>query len=340
MKEHFFFGYLYIKSSKVLAFISVIIGLGVCVSLLFDWRKTIEEKKYQSNPVLTASLQKLVSDYDNTKTQALELHSKLMISAQEKIELAEDPKFFDSYILADEFAELQTQVNSIQQNSEVLKKLVFKSFDQSVNALLETMRQHAISKNWMSKEEVKVEEKTQDEIPFRLFKVVDFSELKDRKKSLNEGMDFLSGLLKEADKEDSKTNITALTNHLGAYLNILNSIKVNIPLAPEAAEDDIITNKKRVFIVMDRLKFLKESVRSVVFDSWGLDLQYEKTSQLIQEELAKCLQAKEEVRQTISKYSFDLCWTVLISVVVTISILISSDLLKAVLLISLKNNKA
>ena len=280
-----------------------------------------------------------MDDYDNTKTQALDLHKKLMVAAQEKIQLNQDPNFYNSYRLADEFADLQIQVDSIQKNSDILKELVFKSFDKSINFLLEKMRKYAITKNWMTEAEEKEEVKTQDEVPFRLFKVVDFRDLTDRKNSLNEGVVYLNALLKDAEHQDSKMNIQALTSHLTAYLNILNSIKINIPMA-DLPEDDIDTaQKKRIFIVMDRLKFLKESVRDVVFGSWGLDLQYEKTSQLIQEELAKCLKAKEDVRQTIAKYGFDLCWTVLLSVVVTIVILISSDLLKAVLVISMKNSK-
>ena len=115
------------------------------------------------------------------------------------------------------------------------------------------------------------------------------------------------------------------------YLDILNSVNADLPSAPELPVVDLDNNsKKRVFIVMDRLRNLKMSVRDVVFRSWTLDLQYEKTSRMIQEEMTKCLESQEEVRQTLASYSFSLCWTVLISLTITVFILVSSDLLRAV----------
>lgn len=340
MKEHYFFGYLYIKSSKVLAVLSIIIGAAVCGSLLFDWKKTVDDARYKSNPALTASLKKLQQTYNDTKKHTFELHSQLGDAGSEEVKLLPDPSFYDSYVVADHFTELQEQVDNIQKNSDSLKDIAYKNFAVSADYLLKKMRDYAILKKWLteSPKETADDKKTEEgqQAPFRLLAVESNTDLKDKRDGLQEGLSFVNELMLTAENPDSKVKLTSLSNHINAYLSILNAAGIN--LMTDVGEDDPeMEQKKRIFQVMEKLNFIKESVRAVVYNNWALDFQYEKTSGLIQQELKKCLDAKENVRRTVSDYSFKLACTFLLSVVVTISILISADLLKAVLIIALRN---
>jgi len=337
MKEHYFFGYLYIKSSKALAVISIIVSAAVCGSLLYDWKNTIDEARYKSSPALTNSLKKLQKTYNDTKKNSFELNSRLGHS-NEDLKLLPDPSFYDTYLLADHFTELQEQVDNIQKNSDMLKDMAYKSFSESADYLLKKMRDYAIMKNWMKAQDVPPENGPQDESkrPFRLLAVENNEDLKDKRDGLVEGLSFVNDLMISAENADSKVKLTSLSNHMNAYLSILNAAGINL-MADTEEDDAEQEQKKRIFQVMEKLNFIKESVRAVVYNNWTLDFQYEKTSALIQQELKNCLEAKEKVRKTISSYSFQLAWTLLAAVVVTISILISADLLKAVLVISLKN---
>ena len=49
MKENYFFAYLYIKSAKILAVISIIIGTFVCGSQMLNWKETIDITIRQKN---------------------------------------------------------------------------------------------------------------------------------------------------------------------------------------------------------------------------------------------------------------------------------------------------
>ena len=335
MKEHYFFGYLYIKSSKVLAVLSIVVGAAVCGSLLFDWKKTVDDARYESNPALATSLAKLQDTYTNTKKSTFELHSQLGHDNAD-VKLMPDPSFYDTYVIADHFAELQQQVDNIQKNSDILKDMAYKSFAESADYLLKKMRDYAIMKKWMEAPEQGAAEADADKKPFRLLAVENIADLKDKRDGLNEGLSFVNELMVSAENPDSKVKLTSLSNHMNAYLSILNAAGINLMSATEE-DDPEVEQKKRIFQVMEKLNFIKESVRAVVYNNWALDFQYEKTSALIQQELKNCLDAKEKVRKTISSYSFQLAWTLLAAIITTISILISADLLKAVLIFSLRN---
>lgn len=336
MKEHYFFGYLYIKSSKVLAVLSVVVGAAVCGSLLFDWKKTVDGAKYESSPALTNSLKKLQETYNETKKNTFELHTQLGHDNTD-VKLLADPSFYDSYVVAEHFTELQEQVDNIQKNSNTLKDLAYLSFAESADYLLEKMKKYAIMKKWMNPSVDKPKSEGGESVkPFRLLAVDNVSDLKDKRDGLNEGLQFVNDLMVTAENPDSKVKLTSLSNHINAYLSILNAAGINL-MSSVTEDDPEQEQKQRIFEVMEKLNFIKESVRAVVYNNWALDFQYEKTSALIQEELKKCLDAKETVRKTVATYSFQLAWTLLVSIVATISILISADLLKAVLVISLRN---
>ena len=336
MKEHYFFGYLYIKSSKALAVLSILVSAVVCGSLLFDWKNTVDEAQYKASPGLTNSLKKLQKTYNDTKKHSFELNSQLGHSGEE-LKLHPDPSFYDTYVVADHFTELQGQVDKIQKNSDMLKDMAYKSFSESADYLLKKMRDYAIMKKWLKAEEQPAgNQQDEGKNPFRLLAVENNEDLKDKRDGLVEGLNFVNDLMVTAENADSKVKLTSLSNHMNAYLSILNAAGIN--LMADVEEDDAEQEqKKRIFQVMEKLNFIKESVRAVVYNNWSLDFQYEKTSALIQQELKSCLDAKEKVRKTISSYSFLLAWTLLAAVVVTISILISADLLKAVLVISLRS---
>lgn len=337
MKEHYLFGYLYIKSSKALAILSIVVSAAVCGTLLFDWKKTVDEARYKSNPALANSLKKLQQTYNDTKKSSFELNSQLGHSGEAPV-LEADPSFYEPVVAA-HFTELQMEVDKIQKNSDILKDLAYKRFSDSADFLLKKMHDYAIQKNWIKPEDVKDENsanKDESKNPFRLLAVENNEDLKDKRAGLVEGLSFVNDLMVSAENADSKVKLTSLSNHMNAYLNILNA--AGISLMSDVEESDAEQEqKKRIFQVIEKLNFIKESVRAVVYNNWTLDFQYEKTSALIQQELKKCLDAKENVRKTISSYSFQLAWTLLAAVVVTISILISADLLKAVLVISLRN---
>ena len=337
MKEHYFFGYLYIKSSKALAILSIIVSAAVCGTILFDWKKTVDDARYKPSPALTNSLKKLQQTYNDTKKNSFDLNSQLGHS-NEGLGLLPDPSFYDSYIVAEHFTELQGQVDNIQKNSDKLKDMAYKSFSESADYLLKKMRDYAIMKKWLKPEDVHSEngDKDKSKMPFRLLAVENNEDLKDKRAGLEEGLSFVNDLMVSAENADSKVKLTSLANHMNAYLGILNAAGISL-MADAEENDPEMEQKKRIFQVMEKLNFIKESVRAVVYNNWALDFQYEKTSALIQQELKSCLDAKEKVRKTISSYSYQLAWTLLAAVVVTISILISADLLKAVLVISLKN---
>ncbi|MCM8540352.1 MAG: hypothetical protein NE328_08760 [Lentisphaeraceae bacterium] len=337
MKEHYFFGYLYIKSSKVLAILSIVVGAAVCGSLLFDWKKTVDSSKYESNPALTTSLKKLQQTYNETKKNTFELHSQLGHDNAD-VKLMPDPSFYDSYVVADHFTELQEQVDNIQKNSNILKDLAYTNFAESADFLLDKMKKYAIMKKWMtpSAEDEGGTPGDESSKPFRLLAVDNVTDLKDKRDGLNEGLQFVNDLMVTAENADSKVKLTSLSNHINAYLSILNAAGINL-MSTTDENDPELEQKQRIFKVMEKLNFIKESVRAVVYNNWALDFQYEKTSTLIQEELKKCLDAKETVRKTVSSYGFQLAWTLLAAIITTISILISADLLKAVLIISLRN---
>lgn len=337
MKEHYFFGYLYIKSSKVLAVLSIVVGAAVCGSLLFDWKKTVDGAKYESTPALTNSLKKLQQTYNDTKKNTFELHTQLGHDNSD-VELMPDPSFYDSYIVAEHFTELQEQVDNIQKNSNTLKDLAYMNFAESADFLHNKMKKYAIMKKWMSPtpENAATTAGSEGAKPFRLLAVDNVTDLKDKRDGLNEGLQFVNDLMVTAENPDSKVKLTSLSNHINAYLSILNAAGINLMSASDE-DDPEREQKQRIFEVMEKLNFIKESVRAVVYNNWALDFQYEKTSSLIQEELKKCLDAKEIVRKTVSSYGFQLAWTLLAAIVSTISILISADLLKAVLVISLRS---
>ena len=336
MKEHYFFGYLYIKSSKVLAVLSIVVGAAVCGSLLFDWKKTVDGAKYESNPALATSLKKLQQTYNDTKKSTFELHTQLGHENSD-VKLQPDPSFYDIYVVAEHFTELKEQVDNIQKNSNMLKDLAYKSFAESADFLLDKMKKYAIMKKWMSPSaEEEVSGDNESVKPFRLLAVDNVADLKDKRDGLNEGLQFVNDLMISAENADSKVKLTSLSNHINAYLSILNAAGINL-MSVTDENDPEEQQKQRIFQVMEKLNFIKESVRAVVYNNWALDFQYEKTSTLIQDELKKCLDAKETVRKTVSSYSFQLAWTLLASIITTISILISADLLKAVLIISLRN---
>ncbi|MCH2204443.1 MAG: hypothetical protein MK132_01025 [Lentisphaerales bacterium] len=339
MKENFLFGNLFIKTSKLLALVTLMAGIVLSAVLVLQWRTRHENMIYKNNPELIHSLTVLLRDYGQTKNKVMQLHRQLMTSNEEEIKLYLDPEVYEDYTEVEHFEDLKKQLQSIEKNSEIFKELVFKNFSGSVNFLLEKMREYALLKKWIS--ENPEGEKSQEEGKEGDFYLIS-SPAETYEKNvllLKESIDYLSSLKASVEASESKSNIDTMLNHLAQYQNIMRKVNVALAVQDENFSEEDSGNKKRVFIVMDELELMKKNIREAATTNWTVDQRFKTTLLLVEKESAKCEVSKTDLQSLNYENTFRLITVIVITLFLSVGLLVSSDVLKALFQMASEDSK-
>ena len=336
MKDNFLFGYIFIKVSKPLAILSLVAGMVLSAVLILQWNKQVKDFSYKNNPELIKNLSGLLRDYGQTKNKVMQLHSQLMTNTEEDVKLYLDPEVYESYTTIEHFADLKVQLQSIGKNSEIFKGLVFKNFSESVNFLLEKMREYALLKKWIS-EMPKAEEAKEEPEQLDFYLISSPAESYERNIDLlKKSIDYLNGLKKSVENPESKINIDTMLNHLSQYQNIMR--KVNVALVDKDSEgsEEETGNKKRIFVIMDELELMKKNIQEAATSNWTVDDAFAKSMQLVAQESVKCQDAKVLVQKLHFDNGIRLIVVIVLTLLLSAGILILSDVFNALFRMALK----
>lgn len=338
MKDKFYFGYIYIKSSKILALLSLLAGLGFCFLLLIQWKAEKKELTYVNNIELIENLKELGDAYRSSKAKVVELHSKLMTGEQESISLKPDPEMYKSYTSNEHFNDLRIQLSNLKANSATFKHLLVKDFRGSVDYLLNKMKKYAIQKEWLNEgaepgSTISETAKPKTE-SFRLLSV-DKEDYDSSLQFLQSSVDYLENLNESVESDDSKENIGILVKHLTKYKSLVR--KVELDLSEESnqtAEDK--EGKRKIFVIMDELETLKQDSIKLVEGHWNLDKKYREVNTLVEQQSQIC---KDLSLKSIQLNTQNIFWLTVISgltLLISMAALVIADLLKAVFIFTLK----
>ena len=326
MKDHYPYISIFIKFSKPIAFTSLFIGLVLSSYVMIKWKATVHKITYKNSPYLIENLSVLLKYYNETKTDILQLHSRMIDSPEENINFNSDPKIYESYTKMDHFSDLKSQLEKIKVNGALLKGLVFGEFSNSANALLDKMRQHAEDKKWLDEKTMSVDGENSKSDDF----VVMLSESKRYNESLTalrESKSYLKSLKNEAENSDSIEYLDLMLNYLNQYELIMGKTAIgnNIP------ERELSADRKRVFKVIDEIELMKKKIQEISSSNWALDKQYRKVMSIADTESKKCLSAGVYMDEVNFTNTLCLAGVLLISLFMTLGIMIMSEIATAVL---------
>ncbi|MCM8533408.1 MAG: hypothetical protein NE330_19735 [Lentisphaeraceae bacterium] len=338
MKEKFYFGYIYIKSSKALALLSLIAGLGFCFLLLIQWKTEKKELIYANNVELIVNLKELSDAYRLSKTKVVDLHSKLMTGEQESISLKPDPQIYKSYTTNDHFADLRIQLSNLKANSSIFKHLLIKDFTGSIDYLLNKMKKYAVQKSWLNEDteakKPKLENPKSQAETFRLLSI-DKEAYESSLQSLQSSVDYLENLNKTVESDDSKQNIGILVKHLTKYKSLVRKVELDLAEDDDQSEAEK-EGKRKIFVIMDKLETLKQDSVKLVANNWSLDGKYRDVNVLVEQQAKIC---KDSSIKSIQLNTQNIFWLTIIAgltLLISMAILVIADLLKAIFAFTLK----
>jgi hypothetical protein len=337
MQSKFPFGYLFIKSSKVLALLIFLTGMFFTGLIIYQWKAQLSEVKYKNNSEFIVSLQELQKDYTFTKTKVLHLHSQLMVEDEADVELFLDPNIYKSYSSDAHFEDLLKQLANLKKNSAIFKKLIFQNFSASSEYLLEKMRAHALNKKWISDIPEELAEGTSENDAPQDFSLISLGadDFEKKRDVLMESLRYLQKIRQSVENPDSQQKVDSLINHLTQYQNAMRKVAVDLVLEEKTTEDDK-SKRKRIFVIMDELDLMKKNIQEIATSNWTLDKQYSLSVKLLDREYEKCKLASRSSAQMTTLNVTKL--TIIIGLTLFLAVLsvVAGDLLRATFMIALK----
>jgi len=320
MKNNFPVGMMFIKASRGLAILSLVIGFAVGIFLLRQWRRELNSARYQSNSKLADKITKLNKSYLNSKDVVTAFHQKFMTAGKAQAEFYKSPEFYNEYSLKVHFVGLKDDLQKFRHNVDILKQWMADDFSAAADIIIDKLQ-----KKISMKSPAVVEKKTEAE-PFSLIAELDLESFKKKREILAKSSADLQSLLHGA-KEDSRLALNSMANQI----NFFNAYIEGGALAEGPAEES-----GRVYVVLRQMQELKKSIQEAVLQDWTFDADYKDTIEFVNQEEAKCIKSADDVQNVVSKYGVHLIICALATIAVFVGILVGTDLLKAIFAIAMK----
>ena len=351
--KKYFFGYLFVRISKILAIIVVLIGLAYAVFQFGGAKIAAESVRYLPNAALRDQLQELEKKLSEARRLVFDFVGEKQPESQ--VNVRDFPTEIDSM---GDFERLAQLLERIDGDRQILKHSVVERFEVLVDEIEKQLRAYAAS---VSPPEptatpagvsatpivkaTPVPKPTPTE-PKRLFSDrLSEDDVKARISQLDANAQFLKVLTTTAENPENRAK-------LSESINRLDKLKTLLPLSfatpsfaaiasstappnpsPSTAPAPVPEQRKLLNAekVADQLRQLRLSVRQAILSSWALDDAFDRTQSLVASERGKCRSATLAVERIWFSAVGMMAAGVIVMAFVAFLILVMADLTQTLL---------
>ena len=334
--NNFYFSQMFVKSSKLLAFLAILIGFGASVCILFDWKVNLDATVYKENPELTLKVNRLKESYEKTKTKISEIYKAENLAAEEIIK--EEPVFPENLKKSADFVMLETALKKLNENSKLLKENVLKKFDEDIGILVKNLKtkvQDNIDEGILEKSDLLAEKK--EEKSTGIFDAIDAASLSNKNEVFTEALAYMTFIIDISKKDENVKAAQSNLNRLRMFHSNLPNVVTN-----DAKDFDIdedaggLSGAERAII---KLNSIKRNIHNAFLSQWEVDVINEDLMAKAALEQEKSFQAKNKIKALITRNVFMFIAVLSFMFFVPLFLIVGADSLKAQLLLLANTEK-
>jgi len=342
VKKPYFFGYLFVKAAKGLAFFVMLIGIGFCLLQYFQAKAAISAVAYQPSTLLQRALGELKKDFSATERFVSSFNTDNQLTVP-RIQVPGFPALIASNA---DFVRVGETLSRVDQERQQLKQSIVSRFEASVKTIEEKLRAYAAGLESLpppTDTPVPSRVSTATPLPSPTPQQESFfsaklgvDEINKRSAILNRRKEFLKVLGTKAESADNRARLNEAVDQLELLSRLLpekseTSVTSQVEPAPTPSNEPRPEQGRKVLLserVAAQLEQVRGEVNQILLTSWTLDDTFDHAADLNSVERDKCRIATLAQKRIWLSAASRMIIALLAAVFGSFLILVSADLVR------------